>query len=147
MSFRNAVLGTPSIAASYQNGLRALGAYSAKIAPANTRKCEGSVDLDACLRAGDPQGSRWDYAIGYEGLAYFAEVHSASGQVSKVIDKVNWLRNWLRNDGARLAAIHYPGGNFHWIPIGGVNILGKERLRLAQDKIVIKSRLSLPANE
>lgn len=144
MSFQNVVQSMPSIRGCYRIGLQALGNYRNKIAPANTRNCSGSVDLDDCLSEAEPQASRWDYIIGYKNEAYFVEVHSASGQVSKVLDKANWLRNWLKNDGESLSEIHYKNKNFHWIPTNGVNIIGKQRLLLAQNKVILVNPLRLP---
>ena len=146
MSFENVVQSIPNIRGCYRNGLQALGGYSNKITPADTRNCSGSVDLDHCLHEAEPQASRWDYIIGYENEAYFVEVNSDSGQVSKVLEKSNWLRNSLKTDGQAVSNIHYKDKNFHWIPTNGVKIIGKQRL-LAENKVVIASRLRLPLNK
>lgn len=144
MSFQKVVQSLPDIGNCFEKGLQALGNYSTKILPTNPRNCSGSVDLDKCLQVSQPQASRWDYIIGYNDESYFAEVHSASGQVSKVIEKTNWLRNWLKNEGEPVAKIHHKGKNFHWIPTNGVKIIGNQRALLAQNKIIIVNRLSLP---
>jgi len=144
MSFYKIIQSIPNIKDGYKKGLQALGTYSVKVIPANARNCNGSIDLDDCLKKSEPQASRWDFVLGYEEKSYFVEVHSASGQVSKVIEKTMWLRSWLKNEGESLAKIHHEQKNFHWIPTNGVNIIGKERLRLAQEKVIIVSRLRLP---
>lgn len=87
MSFQKGVQIIPGIRDCYRKGLQALGNYSNKIVPGNTRNCSGSVDLDNCLHPSKPKDPRWDYIIGYGNQAYFVEVHSASGQVSKVLQK------------------------------------------------------------
>jgi len=144
MTFLQAVQGIPSISECKRPGLRALGNYSAKIAPHNPQNCTGSVDLDHCLRDSFPDSARWDYTIGYNNHAYFVEVHSASGKVSDVIEKVKWLRNWLKQEGAPLAAIHEPTKSFYWIPTNGVNIKGgKYWAQLIQNKVIVNSRLIL----
>lgn len=143
MSFQSVVQSIPNISGCYRNGIKALGGYSNKINPANPRNCSGSVDLDDCLHEAQPQASRWDYIIGYGNDAYFVEVHSASGQVSKVLDKAIWLRNWLKADGQPISNIHHKDKNFHWIPTNGVNIIGKQRLLLAQNKVILVNRLKL----
>ena len=144
MSFPIAVQSIQAIARCYKPGLQALGANSNKIDPDNPRNCTGSVHLDTCLEKVYPGDSRWDYAIGYLTKAYFVEVHPASGQVSEMIAKATWLRNWLKNDGAPLAAIHHDRETLFWIPTKGVNILRKDTVRLAQEKIVVKNHLPLP---
>ena len=144
MSFIKAVQSTPAISSCYKLGLQALGNYSAKIAPENPRDCTGSVFFDACLEAVYPRAARWDYAVGYGSKAYFVEVHPASGQVSEMLAKAVWLRNWLKKDGAQLSAIHHDGETLFWIPTKGVNILRKDKIRLAQEKIVVKNPLKLP---
>lgn len=144
MSFQKGVQSISGIRDCYRKGLQALGNYSNKIVPRNTRNCSGSVGLDSCLHPSKPQDSRCDYIIGYGNEAYFVEVHSAFGQVSKVLQKANWLRNWLKIDGQPISLIHHKNKNFHWIPTNGVGIIGKERFLLAQNKIIVASRLTLP---
>lgn len=142
MSFQATAKSIKQLTACYKPGLQALGGNSSKIKLFDTRRCNGSIDLDNCLKHSHPNDSRWDFIIGYNDKAYFAEVHPASGQVSEVIAKVTWLRGWLKSTGAPLAAIH-ADGNFHWIPPSGVKIIGKQRQLLAQNKVVIKSQLNL----
>lgn len=138
MSFDEAVKQIPSVKGCFKNGLQAMGGDSALIRMGDTRKFDGSVAIDTCLEKIMAQDSRWDYAIGYNGKAYFVEVHPASGQVSDVIAKCAWMRMWLKADGAPLAAIH-GDGVFHWISTGKVKIIGKEKARLAKNKIIINS--------
>lgn len=98
MSFRQAVANTPDISTCYQSGLKALGAYSAKVLATNTSLLHGGVDIDSCTSGIYPDANRWDYAIAYNGEVYFIEVHSAkSDEVSKVIRKFHWLTDWLNN--------------------------------------------------
>lgn len=144
MSFRDSIDHTPSISECYRTGLQAMGNHSNKIEAANTRLLNGSVDLDTCTQQANPQSNRWDYIIGYNEKAYFVEVHPASSsEVSAVKLKVDWLRNWLKHDGAAISAIHHDGKNFHWIPTNGVDIRGKGQFLLAQNKIVVVNRLRL----
>lgn len=97
-------IGIQSITNCYQPGLQALGKNSKKVKPQNSRICCGSVDLDSCLKAALPNDPRWDYIICYNEQIYFVEVHPAStSQVQKMIDKANWLKRWLVNEGAPLA--------------------------------------------
>lgn len=143
MSFPHAVSSISSIASYYKSGLQALGPHSNKVIPHDSRRCDGSVDLDTGLKQAMPNEHRWDYVLGYNGKSYFMEVHPASGQATEVIRKATWLRAWLKGPGKPLLAILHDGGNFHWIPTGGVKIIGKDRLRLAQAKVVIERSLRL----
>lgn len=105
--FQTAVEATPDIADCYMQGLNALkGNHKAKIILTNPRDCEGSVDIDACTTAKYPQESRWDYVIGYEGKAYFVEVHGAlTSEVSAVEKKLIWLKQWLETTAPELKVI------------------------------------------
>lgn len=80
--FKEAVLATPEVKDCYQQGLQAMGKYSSKVELSNVRKAEGSVDVDTCVSKPYPSENRWDFALGYDGRAYFLEVHSA--QTSEV---------------------------------------------------------------
>ncbi len=85
MGFKEAIFATPLLKNAYKNGLQALGNYSNKVRPSDTKKCEGSVDIDAAVKGIYPNDSRWDYAIGYDGTTYFIEVHRAeTSQVTSV---------------------------------------------------------------
>jgi hypothetical protein len=143
--FRKAVKACAGIGQGYCAGLQALGANASHIEPEDTRLCCGSVDIDKCLLASDPQGARWDYAVGYDDKAYFVEVHPAhTGNVSEMVKKVDWLKAWLNADGAALKGIKE--GEYYWIPSGSCKILeGSPKKRmLAQRGIKIVKPLVLP---
>ena len=98
-NFKTAVLATPDIAGCWRPGLQALlGEHRQKIDLSDHTLCEGSVDID---KSTADQGlylreNRWDYVLGYEKQAYFVEVHSANtGEVSTVLKKLQWLKDWL----------------------------------------------------
>lgn len=122
--FKKAVLDTPEVSACFQNGLQALGANSAKVSLSDSRKAEGSVDIDGCTAALYPNDNRWDYALGYDGAVYFAEVHPANtGEVSTVLRKLQWLKDWLHAKAPelnKLKATHRTP--FYWILSGKFNI-------------------------
>ena len=111
MKFKEAVEKTLHLEKSYVAGLQALRAEDRPhINAEDTRKLTGSVDVDAALRAADPHGHRWDFAIAYqhknrkEETIYWVELHTASdSQVSVVIKKAQWLSSWLKGGGAPLA--------------------------------------------
>ncbi len=100
-----------------QPGLRALGPYSALIVAENPTEFQGSVDLDACLRAQYPQDSRWDYAFGFRDRLYYVEVHHVSdSEVSVVIAKYQWLKDW-QNRQPHPAALK-TNSSYHWVSSG-----------------------------
>lgn len=87
-AFEKAVKSVSVISDSYCLGLTAMGSYSAKVKATNTRLLEGSVDIDAATKKTYPESNRWDYALGYDGLVYYVEVHPAStSEVNTVIAK------------------------------------------------------------
>ena len=67
MSFQSAIENTTLLKDHLKNGLQALGSNSSKVKPTDTRKCEGSVDIDNAVERKFPSRNRWDYAAGYNG--------------------------------------------------------------------------------
>jgi hypothetical protein len=144
MDFKEAISATPLLKDVYKNGLQALGSYSNKVRPSDTKKCEGSVDIDTAVKEIYPNASRWDYAIGYDGTTYFIEVHSAeTSQVKSVLKKFSWLQEFLITDAPALNK--QPKKRFYWISSGGNNILkGSPQARqLAQSGISLDRQLDV----
>lgn len=124
--FQKAVLATPEVSSGYCKGLQAMKGNSPMLKVSDTRKLQGSVDIDDCTKSLYPQAARWDYAIGYNDKAYFAEVHPANtSNVIEMINKANWLEAWLKNKATDLAKIRED--NLFWIPSGKVAILKNSR--------------------
>lgn len=146
-AFKKAVESTPEISGGYRAGLQALkDGERGLIDTENTLLLEGSVDIDACTRDAYPEDARWDYAIGYDKKAYFVEIHPGdTSNVSEMISKANWLKNWLKTKAPALKALE-SGNTFYWIPSGRCKILplSPQYKKLAQSNILIKSRFKLP---
>ena len=145
LAFEKAVKATPGISHCYQPGLRALGSHSSKIQPADTRCCEGSVDLDACLQTRYPDDNRWDYVLSYKKKAYFVEVHPAqTSEVETVLKKLSWLKNWIATH-APLVHKQKAANPYYWIASGKVNILktSQQYRRVAQAGLMPVSVLKL----
>ena len=122
-TFKQAVENTQDIKNGFHNGLQALGANAKQVSATDTKKLEGSVDIDACTKELYPQDARWDYAIGYEGKVYFLEIHPANtSNVKEMIKKAEWLTNWL-NQKAPLLKAQAANNNFYWKASGKHNIL------------------------
>ncbi|MEY3368321.1 MAG: hypothetical protein RI973_1476 [Bacteroidota bacterium] len=123
-SFKLAVEATADVGHCYKPGLKALGAHSGKVMPAVSRFCSGSVDLDLCTHDKYPSDPRWDYILGYEGKAYFVEVHPAqSSEVPVVVKKLNWLKNWLELKAPEIKAIKASLHPFVWLQTNGMHLL------------------------
>jgi hypothetical protein len=112
MNFKRSVKKTPLLEDAWKPGLQALRAEDKPhIAPDDSRKIKGSVDIDAAYMAKDPNGNRWDFAIGYRhtnrkaDVIYWVELHTASdSEVKVVIRKAQWLLNWFKGPGTLLSA-------------------------------------------
>lgn len=111
MTFKKAVKATYLLEHAYEKGLEALRAEDKPhIEAEDTRKILGSVDIDNAYVNEDPNGNRWDFAIGYQhsspkhDVVYWVELHTASdSQVKVVIKKAQWLLSWLKGHGKELA--------------------------------------------
>jgi hypothetical protein len=113
MRFRDAVHQAALIRERLRDGLQAVRAvHRGQLSCSNTRRIRGSVSLDDALRIAYPQAARWDYAIGIRqssktDVVVWLEVHPASSlHVDEVLNKLAWLRAWLRSDAPQLG--HLP---------------------------------------
>ena len=125
MSFQTAIDKTPLLKDHLKNGLQALGSNSSKVKPPDTRKCEGSVNIDDAVERQFTSSNRWDYAIGYNGTTHFIEVHPAhTGDVTKIEEKLEWLKSFLAEQAPEF---NKEPKKFHWIATGEVNILSRDK--------------------
>ena len=121
MNFAEAVQGTPELAECLRAGLQALGSNRRKISVDSTRNLTGSVDIDACLTRRYPNAPRWDYAFGYKDRVYYVEVHQErTGEMQKVIAKLDWLRQWRARSATNLEDLKHRG-TYHWISTGRID--------------------------
>lgn len=112
MTFKEAVNKTRGLEDAWREGLQALRREDKPhIEAEDTRAIRGSVDIDAAFLAVDPNGNRWDFAIGHQHtnrdaeVIYWVELHTASdSEIKVVIRKAVWLREFLRGAGKKLAA-------------------------------------------
>jgi hypothetical protein len=139
MSFREAVENTPGLTQAYRPGLQALRAQDRPhIRAEDPRALRGSVDIDTAYVETEPHANRWDYGICYkhenrsQDFVYWVELHTASdSEVSVVIRKAKWLRNWLRGPGAQLAALER---DIVWVSSGSTSftLTAPQRKEMAQ---------------
>jgi hypothetical protein len=144
MSFKKAIENTPLLKNAFEKGLKALGSNSTKVKPPDTKKCEGSVDMDTAVKSIYPNASRWDYAVGFNGKTYFIEVHTAkTDEVTPFLNKLQWLKDFLITDAPEL---NKEPKSFHWIASNANHILpGSFQFRqLAKKGITVDKQLTLP---
>jgi len=129
-TFKEAVEATPDVNKCYREGKQAiLNSERNKVELADTKRCGGSLFIDQCLLNQNkyPNDNRWDYAIDYNCEVYFFEVHTASdGEVSKVLRKLQWLRDWLHNSAPKLSLLRAKIP-FFWIQSNGYHISRNSR--------------------
>ncbi len=139
--FKTAVVQTSEIANAYKSGIQAIkGNERAKFSFSDNRKIKGSVDIDSALKSKYPEQNRWDYAIGYGDVVVYAEVHPcATSEVSIVINKRDWLIQWLKGK-----PIDKLGKSLYWVATQGVAIKdAKKKKELSMKGIKVCSKLEL----
>lgn len=160
MNFKNAVREAPSpVDKAYCRGKQGLKKEHRKLVTCSeTRRITGSIDLDSAL-AGESRfanDTRWDYGLGYVAIdrreqAIWVEVHSATtGEVSKVLRKLQWLRDWLAEHAEHLNQLTLLAKGdirFVWVASGGsvrITANSKEARQLSTKGISVKKYLELP---
>jgi len=114
-----------------------------------------SVDLDAGLRAFDPNAARWDAGLGLyrvdaspEEMVIWVEPHPASstGNVADVLRKLEWLKARLREPAfsgfrelTRVALRHGPA--YRWLArTGAIRVRAGTR----EQRLLVKAGLGMP---
>ena len=157
MTFRQAVEAAPHpVNGEFREGKQALeNRHRGLVTCGDARRLSGSIDLDAALRRQRPNDPRWDYGLGYRPangreLAIWVEIHSATtGEVSKVLDKLQWLKDWLNREAEELRRLTDRSEKeipYVWIASSGDNINRNSRQyrMLSQSGLRLKTRLALP---
>jgi hypothetical protein len=143
--FKSAVEKTPDIEKCYKVGLRALGSNSTKVSMGNPSLCNGSVEIDKCVKSKYPNTNRWDYCFSYKGEAHFVEVHSAyTSEINTVLRKLKWLKEWLISEAPEINKLRAKEP-FYWLQSGKNGVLtgSSQYRRLVIAGIKPVSRLSL----
>ncbi len=140
MKFKEAVReATAPVNGAYFPGKMALENRHRKLVTCkDTRRITGSIDLDRAL-AKEPKYAnepRWDYGLGYQPAggreqAIWIEVHSAeTSEVSAVIRKFEWLRDWLDENADQLRKLTESADSdirYIWIASNRLRILPHSR--------------------
>jgi hypothetical protein len=139
-TFEQAVKATVEVQNCYQKGKLAIKRNErVKVELSDPQLGGGSLFIDQCLISQGlyPNANRWDYAIDYNGEVFFFEVHSAnSSEVSTVLNKLDWLKDWLHQKATEINAIKAKSP-FYWVQSNGYHILPNSR----QERTVIQKGL------
>ena len=134
MTFEEAVGVAPSpVNTAYRPGKQALEKkHRNKVNCLDPKRLTGSINLDEALakEPGYANEPRWDYGLGHRSesgqeRAVWVEVHSATtSEVSKVLRKLEWLRDWLNGEAEQLEklTIAASGPRFVWVASRGIHI-------------------------
>ena len=118
----------------YGKGIERLATSDKKLISCNTpQRLTGSLNLDKALERDKRHANknRWDYAIGYKSpqeteRAIWIEIHTISEkEVSTLIKKHDWLKDWLNSDGESLKKITTKQNStysYFWLSGRGVRI-------------------------
>lgn len=106
-TFKAAVEATPSVAHAYKVGIQALEQRHRDVLK-DVQVATGSIALDDALVDEYPNANRWDYGIGLphsaktERVLWLEPHHAGSGETKTVINKLAWLKAWLRDEAPAL---------------------------------------------
>ena len=109
-------------------------------------RLQGSLDIDSQVKALYPNEPRWDYALSYDDKIYFFEVHPAeTSEVDKVVNKVKWLKCWLKTHAPEINKLPKAEHPYTWVQSGRYAILptAREKMKLSISGINTVKILSL----
>ena len=84
--------------------------------------------------------------MSYDDKLYFFEVHPAStSEVDTVINKLTWLKKWLKNKAPQINKLQKGNQPYTWVPTGRYAILslGTYAKKLAVSGIKVANSLKL----
>lgn len=146
-AFQVAIENTEEVKNGFRVGKQAIkSADRSKVDAADNNKLQGSLDIDSEVKALYPNEPRWDYALSYDGKIYYFEVHPAeTSEVDKVVNKVKWLRHWLRTKATEIDKLPKAEHPYTWVQSGRYAILptAREKMKLSVAGIATANKLSL----
>ncbi|WP_314646702.1 hypothetical protein [Prevotella multiformis] len=146
-AFQIAIENTLDVKNGFRLGLTAIKKSDRnKVEAKESIKLQGSLDIDGQVKNIYPQDPRWDYVLSYDGKLYFFEVHPAeTSEVDAVINKVKWLKNWLRAKAPEIKKLPKAEHPYMWVQSGRYAILptAKVQRRLTVSGIVTANKLVL----
>ncbi len=146
-AFQEAIENTEEVKNGFRIGKQAIKkADRIKVDAASNDKIQGSLDIDSQVRALYPNDPRWDYALSYDDKIYFFEVHPAeTSEVEKVVNKVKWLKCWLKTKAIEINKLPKAEQPYTWVQSGRYAILptAREKMKLSASGIATANKLSL----
>lgn len=146
-AFQVAIENTEEVKNGFCVGKQAIKSIDrSRIVTANNNKLQGSLDIDSQVKAVYPNEPRWDYALSYDDKIYFFEVHPAeTSEVDKVVNKVKWLKRWLKTQAPNINKLPKAEHPYTWIQSGRYAILptAREKMKLSVFGITTANILSL----
>lgn len=146
-AFQVAVEQTEDVKNGFCAGKQAIkNADRSKVYTADSKKLQGSLDIDNQVKMLYPQDPRWDYAVSYDDKIYYFEVHPAeTSEVDKVVSKVKWLKKWLKTKAAKINELPKADHPYIWVQSGRYAILptAKEKMKLSAVGIMTANKLDL----
>lgn len=146
-AFQEAIENTEEVKNGFCVGKQAIKSIDrSKVVETNNNKVQGSLDIDTQVKALYPSDPRWDYALSYDDKIYYFEVHSAeTSEIDKVINKVKWLKRWLKTQAPRINNLPKAEHPYIWVQSGRFAILptAREKMKLSLSGITTANRLSL----
>lgn len=130
LAFKKAVEATSDVSSGYCQGLSAMkNQDKGRIIVPDSKKIDGSLDIDGATRSIYPIDNRWDYAVCYDGEVFYIEVHPAStSDVLVVIQKLDWLKDWLKNHAGKINKLTANVRNpYYWVQSGKFSIIKTSR--------------------
>lgn len=146
-AFQMAIENTEEVKDGFRVGKQAIKSIDrSKVDAADNDKLQGSLDIDSQVKALYPDEPRWDYALSYNDKIYYFEVHSAeTSEVEKVVNKVKWLKYWLKTKATEINKLPKSEHPYTWVQSGRYAILptAKEKMKLSVSGIVTANKLNL----
>ncbi len=146
-AFQEAVEKTEDVKDGFRIGKQAIkNTDRPKIEATDSQKFQGSLDIDSQVKSFYPHDPRWDYAICYADTMYYVEVHPAeTSEVDKMISKLRWLKNWLRDKAPLIDKLPKASHPFIWLQSGRFAILptSKEMKKLSASGLITTNKLIL----
>ena len=113
---------------------------------ADNDKLQGSLDIDSQVKTLYPNEPRWDYALSYDEKLFFFEVHPAeTSEIDKVVNKVNWLKYWLKTQAPKINRLPKAEHPYTWVQSGRFALLptARQKMKLSVSGITTANRLYL----
>lgn len=146
-AFQEAVEKTPEVRDGFCAGKQAIkNSDRSRIEATDDRKLQGSLDIDGQIKSLYPHEPRWDYALSYNDIMYYVEIHPAeTSEVDKVVSKVRWLKNWLRTKAPEINRLPKADNPYVWVQSGRYAILptSKEMKKLSAAGLLVVNKLKL----